>query len=60
MKSSFYAAVCAWAVLNAGYAHAGTGSALDEVVVTAKSLEDDLPQQLSKYGTRVDSISAAK
>src|ERR1700720_3722610 len=59
MKASLYVA-CVWAALNAGYSQAETTSALDEVVVTAKSLEDDLPQQLSKYGTRVDTISAAR
>jgi outer membrane cobalamin receptor len=41
-------------------AQAQTDASLDEVVVTAKSLEQDLPQQLSRYGTRVDTISAAK
>ena len=41
-------------------AQAQTDPSLDEVVVTAKSLEDELPQQLSHYGTRVDIISAAK
>jgi len=59
MKASIYVACC-WAALNAGYTQAETTTALDEVVVTAKSLEDDLPQQLSKYGTRVDTISAAR
>ena len=41
-------------------AQAQTDPALDEVVVTAKSLEDELPQQLSHYGTRVDIISGAR
>src|SRR5712664_393429 len=34
-------------------------SPLDEIVVTAKSLEENLPQQLSQYGTHLDTISAA-
>jgi outer membrane cobalamin receptor len=41
-------------------AQAQSASSLDEVVVTAKSLEDELPQQLSRYGTRVDTITAAE
>jgi outer membrane cobalamin receptor len=41
-------------------AQAQADASLDEVVVTAKSLEDELPQQLSHYGTRVDVISAAE
>lgn len=32
---------------------------IDEVVVTAPSLEDTLPQELAKYGTRVETITAA-
>jgi vitamin B12 transporter len=60
MKVTTYAAALALAVCSLGGAWAETTSGLDEVVVTAKSLEDDLPQQLSRYGTRVDTISAAK
>src|SRR5580698_9413716 len=41
-------------------ARAQADPSLEEVVVTAKSLEDELPQQLSHYGTRVDVISAAE
>jgi outer membrane cobalamin receptor len=40
-------------------AQAQADSSLEEVVISAKSLEDELPQQLSRYGTRVDVISAA-
>jgi outer membrane cobalamin receptor len=40
--------------------HAQSTSSLDEIVVTAKSLEENLPQQLSQYGTHVDAISAAQ
>jgi len=58
MKLSVYAA-CGLAALCAICAQAQSTS-LDEVVVTAKSLEDELPQQLSQYGTRVDTISAAR
>jgi outer membrane cobalamin receptor len=61
MKVTIYAAVLALAAIcPLGGAWAETTSGLDEVVVTAKSLEDDLPQQLSRYGTRVDTISAAR
>lgn len=35
-------------------------SQLQEVLVTARSLEDELPQQLAQYGTHVDTISAAQ
>jgi vitamin B12 transporter len=59
MRLSVYAA-CGWAALCATCARAESAASLDEVVVTAKSLEDELPQQLSQYGTRVDTISAAK
>ena len=33
---------------------------LDKIVVTAKSLEKNLPQQLTQYGTHLDTISAAQ
>src|SRR5882762_9676767 len=59
MNVSVYAA-CGWAAICATCAQAQTASSLDEVVVTAKSLEEELPQQLAMYGTRVDTISAAK
>jgi outer membrane cobalamin receptor len=39
---------------------AQTASSLDEIVVTAKSLEENLPHQLSQYGTHLDTISAAQ
>src|SRR5258708_26582625 len=59
MNVSAYAA-CGWAAIVATCAQAQSASSLDEVVVTAKSLEEELPQQLALYGTRVDTISAAK
>src|SRR5580704_3637678 len=60
VKAIIYAAVAfnAAATLQST-AQAQSASALDEVVVTAKSLEDELPQ-LSHYGTRVDTITAAE
>jgi outer membrane cobalamin receptor len=61
VKAIIYAAAALSAA--AGFesvAQAQSASSLDEVVVTAKSLEDELPQQLSLYGTRVDTISAAQ
>ncbi len=33
---------------------------LEEVLVTGQSLEDDLPQQLSQYGTRVDTVTTVQ
>jgi outer membrane cobalamin receptor len=43
-----------------GFAQGGSASLLDEIVVTAKSLEENLPQQLSQYGTRVVVTTAAQ
>jgi outer membrane cobalamin receptor len=61
VKAIIYAAaaLCAAAIFE-NAAQAEGDSSLDEVVVTAKSLEDELPQQLSQYGVRVDTISAAQ
>ena len=42
------------------FAQSQSTSPLDEIVVTAKSLEENLPQQLSQYGTHLDTISAAQ
>ncbi len=33
-------------------------SSLEEVVVTAQSIENELPQQLAQYGTRVDTVTS--
>jgi outer membrane cobalamin receptor len=49
--------------LGAGWAAPAlsqTDSSLEEVVVTARSLEEELPQQLAQYGTRVNVVSAAQ
>ncbi len=62
MKAIIYAAVAfsaAAAFENTARAQTQPDSSLDEVVISAKSLEDELPQQLARYGTRVDVISAA-
>jgi outer membrane cobalamin receptor len=61
VKAIIYAAatLCAAATLE-NPVQAETNPSLDEVVVTAKSLEAELPQQLSQYGVRVDTISAAQ
>jgi outer membrane cobalamin receptor len=56
----FCAATCAIAAVSVGSVLAQSPSSLDEVVVTAKSLEEELPQQLSLYGTHLDTITAAK
>jgi outer membrane cobalamin receptor len=61
VKAIIYAAVAfSAAAAFENCAQAQTAPSLEEIVVTAKSLEDELPQQLSKYGTRVDVISAAE
>jgi len=61
VKAIFYAVMAFSAAATVeNVAQAQTDSSLEEVVVTAKSLEDELPQQLSHYGTRVDVISAAE
>jgi len=52
--------VCALGVGWATPALSQADSSLDEVVVTAKSLEEELPQQLTQYGTHLDVISAAQ
>jgi outer membrane cobalamin receptor len=54
------AAACGIGAVAAGPVPAQTTSSLDEVVVTAKSLEEELPQQLSLYGAHLDTITAAK
>ncbi|HEY2678142.1 MAG TPA: TonB-dependent receptor [Steroidobacteraceae bacterium] len=43
--------------LSAAYADTDT---LEQVTVTAKRLEEEIPQELAKYGTRVDVITAAQ
>jgi outer membrane cobalamin receptor len=55
-----WAAAGVLAVLSGYSAQAQTESPLDEVVVTAKSLEDELPQQLSQYGAHLDTVTAAQ
>jgi outer membrane cobalamin receptor len=60
VKAIFYAAVTiSAAAIFENAVQAQSDPSLDEIVVTAKSLEDELPQQLSHYGTRVDVIFAA-
>ena len=56
----FCAAACGIGAVAAAPVPAETTSSLDEVVVTAKSLEEELPQQLSLYGTHLDTITATK
>jgi outer membrane cobalamin receptor len=61
MKSMVcFAAAAASAAVWMSSALAQTASSLDEVVVTAKSLEEDLPQQLSLYGAHLDTITTAQ
>jgi outer membrane cobalamin receptor len=62
MKTMTMACAAFFAAGSAGIARAqlaaSSSSSLEEVVVTA-SLENELPQQLSEYGTHVDTLSAA-
>ncbi len=51
---------CIFAAWIPGPAQAQSASSLDEIVVSAKSLEEDLPQQLSQYGSHVDTILTAQ
>ncbi len=46
--------------LAATAAEVDPGNAVDQVVVTAKSLEETLPQELSRYGSDVAIITAAQ
>jgi outer membrane cobalamin receptor len=55
-----FGVACAFAAIFMNTLQAQNAVSLDEVVVTAQGLEEDLPQQLSRYGVRVDTISAAK
>jgi vitamin B12 transporter len=63
MKSNAWV-LCAWIALGNGIALAEAslsltaGTPLEPVTVTAKRLEETLPQQLAEYGTRVDTITA--
>jgi outer membrane cobalamin receptor len=43
-----------------GSALAVEDSSLEEVVVTAKSIEDQLPQQIAQYGTHLDVVTATQ
>src|ERR1700722_15452827 len=61
VKALIYISIaCGLGVGWAAPALSQTDSSLEEVVVTARSLEEELPQQLSQYGTHVDVISAAQ
>lgn len=50
---------CMLALGWVGTAKAQT-AAVEEVVITARSTEDQLPQQLAQYGTHVDVVTAAQ
>jgi outer membrane cobalamin receptor len=56
----YFSMTCALGSGWAAPALSQTDSTLQEIVVTAKSLEEELPQQLSQYGTRVSVVSAAQ
>ncbi len=61
MKGLVYGSIaCGLAAGWAAPASSQTDSSLDEIVVTARSLEEELPKQLSQYGTTVNVISAAQ
>jgi vitamin B12 transporter len=57
---NYFALAGVFAAVPPGFGQGQSRSPLDEVVVTAKSLEEELSQQLSQYGTHLDTISAAK
>lgn len=48
------------AAASAAHGETSTDSTLGEVVVTAKSLEEQLPAQLAGYGTHLDTITAVQ
>jgi outer membrane cobalamin receptor len=50
----------ALAAAAAAHGEVSNDSSLDEVVVTAKSLEEQLPRQLAEFGTHLDTITAAQ
>jgi outer membrane cobalamin receptor len=50
----------AYLAASAAHAQASADSSLEEVVVTAKSLEEQLPRQLAVNGTHLDTITAAQ
>jgi len=50
----------AWGASLAPTASAADDQQLQEVVVQANSLEDELPQELAKSGTRVDVVTSAQ
>src|ERR1700722_11193180 len=55
-----FAAACGLIAASIGSAQAQSDSSLDEVTVTAKRLEEEIPQQLAQYGTHLDVITAAQ
>jgi outer membrane cobalamin receptor len=57
---NYMAVACLFAAMAPCFAQSQSASSLDEIVVTAKSLEEELPQQLSQYGTHVDVITSAQ
>jgi outer membrane cobalamin receptor len=61
MKGIFGLAGACWiTVMAVGSALGQSDSSLEEVVVSAKRLEEEIPQQLAQYGTHVDVITAAQ
>jgi outer membrane cobalamin receptor len=55
-----FVVACGIAAISVGSAQAQSDSSLDEVVVTAKRLEEEIPKQLAQYGTHVDVITAGQ
>ena len=51
---------CGFCAASTGLGQPQTCGSLDEVVVTAKSLEEELPQQPSQYGAHLDTVTAAQ
>src|ERR1700728_3366711 len=61
MRGIFRLVGACWITVMAVGSALGQGdSSLEEVVVSAKRLEEEIPQQLAQYGTHVDVITAAQ
>jgi outer membrane cobalamin receptor len=58
--TKWFAVACILAAGIPCFAQSQTTSPLDEIVVTAKSLEENLPQELSQYGTHLDVVTASQ
>lgn len=60
LKSWLIAGACAASIPALAHAEADPAPTVDQVVITAKSLEETLPQELSRYGSDVAIVTAAQ